>query len=569
MVAWLCAICLPTMAWAQVDQLFFDGDKHGIWRGPGGYFAAYKLVLIVLAFTGWVILVDWANREALRLQSFLQTKPEVWSPIFLGTWLAGLIAVLAIPIFWAGFPVLLLLAYGPIVAFFVTRNKQVDPELRKNATVTGRISGPMKIVEVERVPIEFLPQVSGRNPAELLILARRLPGYTALANMCDDLLRRRAENVTVICNRETAVVRMQIDGIWHQVAEMDTAMGQGMIAAAAVLVGVSPDQTGKAHSGRLGLKKGRDKSVVRFSATPSKTDYRGQFRIEAPTEKVQTFGELGMPEALVQKVRDGMAGDGFFVLAATPGQGMTTMWKAALHATDRWTRDWYGIVPESDTETFLENIQRLTHSDNDVDAALELIRKVALKQAGGYAIPQLFDPRLTDELIQQSVDEGRKTLTRVAAKSAAEGLLRVYAASANRKVMAEQLRVVVYQRLARKLCPTCRQKQPVDPSVIKRLGGDPRSQDFLFTNKTIPAELPKDYQPCGTCNDLGFVGRVGVFEVLEVTPLVRQTLLKQPKVEAIAAAAKESGAMPLMQSGYPLLLNGVTSLDELKRACSG
>jgi hypothetical protein len=276
-----------------------------------------------------------------------------------------------------------------------------------------------------------------------------------------------------------------------------------------------------------------------------------------------------MPNSLREKVRAAMDGDGIFVVAATPGWGTTTLWKSCLNAADRWTRDWYSVVPASDTETVMENIQRMTHPDGDVAAAIKIIREVGLKQAGGFIVPQLFDPKLIDELIANSRAEGRKTITRVAAKSAAEGLLRAYAAAADRKAMAEQLRGVIYQRLVRKLCKSCREKQTVNPDLIRKLGGDPRVQDFLYSPRTIPTELPKDYQPCPACNDLGFVGRTGVFEVIVVNDAIRKTLLTQPKIEAIADVAKKTGSLSLMQSGFPLLLDGTTSLDELKRVCSG
>ncbi|MDP1562859.1 MAG: hypothetical protein Q8M16_15890, partial [Pirellulaceae bacterium] len=106
-----------SMAWGQLDGLFHEHDAHGMWRGPGGYFAAYKIVIVVLVFTIWVAVVDYANREALRLEDYLKTKAPVWSPFYLGGMFLGLIAVLAVPWFWAGLPVMVLLSLTPPIVF--------------------------------------------------------------------------------------------------------------------------------------------------------------------------------------------------------------------------------------------------------------------------------------------------------------------------------------------------------------------------------------------------------------------------------------------------------------------
>lgn len=555
------------IGWAQVEKLFYENDSHGMWRGPGGYFAGYKVVILALVFMIWVALTDYANREALRLDEYLKTKAPVWSPIYLVSMMLGLVIVLALPWFWAGLPIMMLLVFAPPVVFLVMRNSQVDSDLRRSITDSGQISQPINIVDVGSSPVEFQPKVSGKNPTEVIFLARRHPAYAGFATMCDDMLRQRAENLVVTCSREKAAVQMQIDGQWQPVAEMESAVGQGLIGVAQLLIGAGPELSPRPLSGQFGIKKAKDKTVIRLTVTPTKTEYRAVLRIEAPTDKVMTLAELGISESQLQIARRCMSGDGFFVVAATPTQGSTALWRSCLNSADRLSRDWYALVPNSDTETNMENIHRLAHPDGDVARAIQLLSEANLKLASAFVVPQLFDPKIVSELIRCSSKNHQKIFTRVSAKSAAEGLLRAFAAASDRKAMAEQLRGVIYQRLVRRLCTTCREKQKVPVETIKKLEGDPRTQDFLYVPKTIPQELPKDYVPCPTCNDLGYVGRIGVFEVIEVNNTIRKVLLTQPKVEAVAEAARKTGTLTLMQSGYPLLLQGVTSVDELKRVC--
>jgi len=557
----------PQTAWAQTDELFFNHDPHGMWRGPGGYFAWYKLVTLVVLFAAWIALADYANREAIRLEKHMKAPPELWSPIYLAGSLLGWIAVLAVPWFWAGLPIFVLLSFAPLLAFFVVRNQQVDREIRKKMSATGRIAAPLKLVDEKPLPIELQPRVADKKPSEVLFQAKLIPAFSDLVRLLDDLWRRRADTGVIVCTRDKAVVRMQVDGMWHGLGELDPQQGQALLAVARVLVGAAPEPSQRPVAGSLGLKRAKEKILVRFSASATKHDYRGQFRVEAEVESVLTLPELGMPSSVIEKVKQGLTGDGVFVVAATPGQGSTTLWKSVLWATDRWTRDWFAIVPQSDTDTHMENIKRLTHPDGDAAAAIELMRQMGLKQAGAFVIPKFFDPKLVDAALAHSRDEGRETLTQVQAKSAAEGLLRAYAAAGNRPEMLRLLRGVVYQRLTRKLCKACREKRTMAPEMIQKMGGNPRAQDFIYGPRTIPAELPKNYVPCAACHDLGYVGRTGVFEVIEMNDVIRKVMSSQPKIEAIAQAARKTGSLSMMQSGFPLLLDGTTSLEELKRVC--
>jgi len=554
---------------AQSEDPFFRADQHGLRRGPGGYFAWYKLVLITVVFSSWIAVADYANREALRLADYLQTKAEVWNPIFVISFLVGLFCVFSIPWFWAGLPVFALTCFLPPTLFFVARNKQVEATLSKTVSATGKIAGPLQLVKVqeEKRPLEIIPHGQGQVPQQLLFQAKQVPAFNDLRAMLQDALRRNADIAATVVTREKTMVQMQIDGLWHPVGEMDPVSGQGVIAAAQIIAGCDPSITSRPQDGGFRLKRDREKRVIRFSSQPSQNDYRGIFRIESGDDVVMTLAELGMNDKQAAIVRIGLGGDGMYVVSSTPSQGVTTLWKAALQAADRWTRDWFSVVSESDTETVMENIGRQTFPVGDTQAAIEIVRKYSLKQAGGFIVPELFDPKLTDALLAESKSDGRKTVTRFTAKSASEAILRAYAAAGDRKEMAAAIKGAVYQRLVRKLCPTCREKKAASADLIQKLGGNPKDQDFLYGTRQIPVELPKEYVPCPKCNDIGYVGRTGIFEIIEMNDTIRKVLMTQPKIDAIAQAARKTGSPSLLNAGFHLVLNGITTLEELKRAC--
>lgn len=552
------------------DSFFSERDEHGLIRGSGGYLAWWKLLIIAVLFSVWVGLADYANREALRLADYLQTKAEVWNPIFIVCFLLGLISVFSIPWFWAGLPLYLLAAFVPLIVFFVVRNKQVEPALRKTVSASGKIAGPMQLVKeqpkVVKATIEFIPEASpSRSPQEILFHARQVPAFNDLGLMIEDALRQRADVMAIICSREKAMVQMQIDGLWHPKGEIDTQFGQAVIHATQIVAGLDPQKNNQNQNGNFRVKADRNKTAIRFTSQPAKADFRGVFRFESASEKVRTYAELGMQPNQIEIVKQGLAGDGFYVVSSSPGQGVTTMWQSSLMAADRWTRDWFSIVPDTDKETVMENVTREEFKSGDIDAAISIVARLGLRQAGGYIVPDLQAPKLVDYLLNESKTEGRKTITRFVTKNAAEALLRTFAAAGDRKSMATALKGAVYQRLVRKLCTHCRVRKPVAPDLIKKLGGDPLEQDYLYSTPDRPAELPKDYQPCPVCFDIGYVGRTGLFEIIQMNPALSKTLLTQPKIDALTQVARKTGSPNLLQSGFPLVVSGVTTLEELKR----
>ena len=129
------------------------------------------------------------------------------------------------------------------------------------------------------------------------------------------------------------------------------------------------------------------------------------------------------------------------------------------------------------------------------------------------------------------------------------------------------------QRLVRRLCDDCKQKVKTPPKTIQQLGGNPKKQNWLYTHWRLPPPEQRvdekgreiEFPPCPTCGGLGYIGRIAVFEMLEVNDAIRATLKSQPKVDAVEQVARKSGKASISQQTYKLVLLGVTSLAEAQR----
>jgi type II secretory ATPase GspE/PulE/Tfp pilus assembly ATPase PilB-like protein len=139
--------------------------------------------------------------------------------------------------------------------------------------------------------------------------------------------------------------------------------------------------------------------------------------------------------------------------------------------------------------------------------------------------------------------------------------LRVLVLKVSAKDFAPVFTGAVNMRLVRKLCEECKQAYAPPPEVIKQLGA--KIEALYRPPQPIPGEKPKP--PCEKCAGVGYYGRTGIFEVLIADDAVRQTLVTNPKLDALRIAARKSGMRTLQEEGILLAAKGVTSLPELMR----
>ena len=159
----------------------------------------------------------------------------------------------------------------------------------------------------------------------------------------------------------------------------------------------------------------------------------------------------------------------------------------------------------------------------------------------------------------------------VRAKEASEALLRVLLLKAPPAEFAKAISLVVSMRLIRKLCDKCKQAYEPAPQDLQRLGIPPNRVQVLYHEYQPPApdSGEKEGPPCEACGGIGYRGRTGMFEVLEVDDTIRQLLVKQPKLELLRQAAKQAKCRTIQEEGILLVAKGVTSLNELRRALKG
>jgi len=275
------------------------------------------------------------------------------------------------------------------------------------------------------------------------------------------------------------------------------------------------------------------------------------------------------------KLREQLAGligpgnHGLFVFASLPGDGLSSLWQASLRSTDRLMRDFVAIEEVHKREPDVENVDVNKYDATKGETPESVLPKIILRQPEVICIPEITSSDALTRLTKWIQDETRFGIISLRSKDASEAVLRLLSMKVPPESLSATLKGVVYTRLIRRLCETCRQAVQPSPDLLKRLGIPEGRVQVLYQEKQPrqPGEEKKRGEPeiCPNCKGLGYKGRTAIYEFLVVDDRIRQALLKAPNLETLKKLARAAGNRTLQEEGVLLVALGTTSLTELQR----
>ena len=573
-------VFLPAAAVAIVliplaDNLFAQAQNFE--RGPGGYLSWWKMLVITVVFLLWVRVADWINRDTMKIGDRTKLPSQIWNPIVVFCFLVGFLVVISVPMFVAGFPAYLVLAFVPFLSYYFIRRSRFkrDPSIKQHLKLKpGELPAAESLPQDQGVAIEFTP--AGADAAEKqanLIRARQTGGFNELKEMLYQTQFKRTEQLLMDFTRDTVSLRILVDGMWHPLDSWDRETGDAVLASLKYLAGLNPAERRARQSGSIPFKSEIGKTRVTVTSQGVPTGERVQVKSEVTAKEALSLSQLGMFPDMVQQIKKSLDKPGGTIISAPPGSGLTSSWQGALVTADRLTRDCVGVITEDETETVVENIVIHRYDEASDKNQSYIIKTMLLTQPDMLVVPVVENKEVMDVLTHQVVKQNRSLLLRTSAKSAAEALLRIYALAGNQEQFLQAMTNITCQRLLRRLCTSCRVEVRVQPNVIQQLGGDPKTQSTIYNAWKLPPPEQRvdekgreiEFPPCPICGGIGYIGRIAVFEMITLNDQLRVFVKKNPQVAAVEQAAVKLGKAPIADQAYKLVLLGVTSLAEAQR----
>lgn len=544
---------------------------HQLERGPGSYFSWIKLLLVVAVYMAYVWTSDWANRDCQ-----IRGLPySMWNPIVIGPFLAGLVAVFTIPLFALGFLLLLVSWLAPVLAYVIARNQSVELHERvltpahlrylaanRLQNMGVEVASEGKAAHEKGAPVVFMALGGSTNQNQAnIITARQSPGFLVAKELCADMIKNRADKCVLDFTREAVAVRYQIDGVLHDTEGQDRETGDSVLEVFKTMANLSVAERRKRQAGRFQAEFEKRKYAGQVISQGTQTGERVIIQLDPPHSDFKTLRELGMREKMEEQLKKLMASDhGLVLFSAQPAGGLTTTVRLALGLLDRFMRDFVGFQNAASPEPLADNIDITKYDPSQGEEPAKALESLMRREPNGVVCSEIPDAATALVLCEQATKD-KLNITTVRAKEAVEALLRVLLLKVPAAKFAPAVIAVVNQRMIRKLCEDCKEAYEPAPALLQKLGIPAGRIEQLYRTP----ENPDQDKVCPKCNGIGYFGRTAIFELLVVTPEIREALEKEPKLEVLRQVSLKGGNRNLQQEGIVLVAQGLTSVQELSR----
>lgn len=565
-------------------------DPNAIVRGRGFYFAPWKMALLLVLVWVWVKSADWIGRDTDEMGEAIGMPGQIWNPVIVFAPLVGFLLAVTIPIFLAGWGVMLLAYALPFVIYVVQRNGKVTQDkkvftkehLKHWFAELGKRHPKERVVKhtwqlgpaVELVAVGPLQMEN----QQALIEARQSSAFVSVKYLMADALGQRAERIMLDYTPDAVAVRYQVDSVWanatpkvHEKQALDRHLGDAMLVVLKRICHLKPQERRAKQDGKMRVDYEGNKYDTTLTTQGTQTGERVVIHFTLITKAVRGLEELGMRDKLREQLGEliGPGHHGLVVFAAMPGDGLSATWQASLRSTDRLMRDFVSIEEVHKREPDVENVDVNKYDATKGETPEGIMPKMILKQPEVMCIPEINSAEALTKLTKWIQDEDRLGLISVRAKDAAEAVMRLLSMKVPPESLSATLKGIVYTRLIRRLCETCRQAVQPSPELLKRLGIPEGRVQVLYQEKQPlqPGEQRKRGEPeiCPNCRGLGYKGRIGLYEFLVLDDRLRQALLKAPNLETIKKLSRAAGNRTLQEEGVLLVALGTTSIAELQR----
>ncbi|WP_126514567.1 type IV-A pilus assembly ATPase PilB [Stutzerimonas stutzeri] len=353
---------------------------------------------------------------------------------------------------------------------------------------------------------------------------------------------------------KTYRVRFRTDGMLHEVARPPVQLVSRISARLKVMASLDIAERRKPQDGRIKMKVSKTKSIdFRVNTLPTLWGEKIVMRILDSASAKMGIDALGYEEDQKELYLTALKQPQGMILVTGPtGSGKTVSLYTGLNILN--TVDVNISTAEDPVEINLEGINQVNVNPRQGMDFAQALRAFLRQDPDIIMVGEIRDLE-TAEIAIKAAQTGHMVMSTLHTNSAAETLTRLRNMGVPAFNIATSVNLIIAQRLARKLCPSCKQEVDVPRDVLLK-EGFPEARIGSF----------KLYGPvgCDSCKN-GYKGRVGIYEVVKITPALQRLIMEEGNSIDIALQARKDGFNDLRTSGLVKAMHGVTSLEEVNR----
>ena len=373
--------------------------------------------------------------------------------------------------------------------------------------------------------------------------------------LIDEAVRMRASDIHIEPMADRVRVRYRIDGVCMVRDNIPKSMQGPMIARLKIMSGIDIAERRLPQDGRIKRKIGNQLIDFRVSTCPA---YHGEsvvLRILRPDSVKIGITGLGFEQDDYERFqRIIRQPNGIFLVTGPTGSGKTTTLYAALQELNRPDRKI--ITAEDPVEYNFTGINQCQVRE-DIGLSFARILRSMLRQAPNIILVGEIRDREVGEVAIQAALTGHLVFSTLHTNDAPSAITRLIDMGIKPFLVASSIQAIMAQRLIRKICPDCKEVDPnPDRFILKMLG---------FTDEELAGKKIYRGRGCKRCGGVGYRGRQGIFEMLEMNSELRDLAFRRASIAEIRRAARAGGMRTLLEDGKLKILRGITTPEEVAR----
>ncbi|HXK36243.1 MAG TPA: ATPase, T2SS/T4P/T4SS family [Candidatus Paceibacterota bacterium] len=377
-------------------------------------------------------------------------------------------------------------------------------------------------------------------------------------------LTTHASDVHLEPGADTVRLRYRLDGLLHDIVTIEPDQFRRVLNRVKVLAKMKLNITHSPQDGRFTIEQSGVPIEVRVSSLPSEYGEGLVMRLLDPRTIQANLTDLGIRPDVLEQVRSLLRQPQGTILTTGPtGSGKTTTLYAFLNEIN--SPDTKIITVEDPIEYHIAGVNQ-----SQVDPAKGYtfasgLRSIVRQDPDVILIGEIRDLE-TAEIALEAALTGHLVLSTIHTNDAAGAVPRLVDLGVKSETIAAALSLVMAQRLLRRLCMDCRVKATLPAAEAETIRKSLTPLKERFRLPIIDTDLPVFVAGgCAKCNNTGYRGRIGVYEVFPVSREMERLVIKNAPVSDIRDLAIKEGMVTLLQDGYLKLVEGVTSLEEVRR----
>lgn len=365
----------------------------------------------------------------------------------------------------------------------------------------------------------------------------------------------------------TIRIRFRVDGILRQIVEYPPSLHSALVSRIKIMGNLKIDESRIPQDGRVQTTTPEGQELdLRLSTLPTVHGEKIVMRLQDRSRKIPKLEELGIESHNLKILKKAIAAPNGILLTTGPtGSGKTTTLYSCLHILN--TPEVNIMTIEDPVEIQMDGLnQSQVHPAIDYTFAFGL--RTGLRQDPDIMMVGEIRDRETIEVAIEAALTGHLVLSTIHTNSAVSTITRLLDMKVPAFLITATVNAIIAQRLVRKICEKCKKEVELTPAIEKKLRSaietmNPEQRKKLgLEGKNIPLKIYGG-AGCEACGDTGYRGRIGLYEILEMSNQLKDLILKNGTPLDIEKQAIVEGMKTLEHDGVEKILGGITTPEEV------